>query len=61
MEIVLREGFEPESVKGNRRYAPAVTTALQQEIDKQLLLGVIEKCDDVPVQEVVMVKKPVFA
>ena len=58
MEIVLREGFEPESVKGNRRYAPAVMTALQQEIDKQLALGVIEECDDVPVQEVVMVKKP---
>ena len=58
MEIILREGFEPEAVKGSRRYAPAVVVALQEEIEKQLALGVIEECDDVPVQEVVMVKKP---
>ena len=57
MEIVLRDDFEPAPVKGSRRYSPAVMTALEEEIEKQLALGVIEECDDVPVQEVVMVKK----
>ena len=43
MGIILREGFEPEAVKGSRRYAPAVVVALREEIEKQLALGVIEE------------------
>jgi hypothetical protein len=57
MEIRLQEGFTPPVAKGGRRYAPRVQTALEEEIARQLRLGVIEECDDPPAQEVVMVRK----
>ena len=57
MEIRLKEGFVPPVAKGGRRYAPRVQAALDEEIARQLRLGVIEECDDPPAQEVVMVRK----
>ena len=57
MEIRLREGFSVPLAKGGRRYAPRVQAALEEEVARQLRLGVIEECDDPPAQEVVMVRK----
>ena len=57
MEIHLREGFSVPLAKGGRRYAPRVQAALEEEVARQLRLGVIEECDDPPAQEVVMVRK----
>lgn len=57
MVIKLRDGFELSVVKGVRRYAPRVQAALDEEVSRQLQLGVIEECEDPPMQEVVMVRK----
>ena len=45
MKIVLQEAFEPETVHGIHRHAPAVTV-LKEEIGSQLALEMIDECED---------------
>ena len=58
MTIDFAEGFEPSDLKGRRKFSPTVEAAIEQNIQEQLALGIIEECDDPPVQEIVMIRKP---